>query len=45
MDKLIYGIIGFILGIAITIYLCIEELVGEKLTLEKIKKLWKILNE
>jgi hypothetical protein len=45
MDKITYLIVGFILGIAITLYLCIEELVGEKLTLEKIKKLWKILNE
>lgn len=44
MDKLFYIVIGFILGIIITLYLLLEEYLG-KLTFKKIKKLWTLLNE
>ena len=43
MNKLFYFIIGFVLGMTVTTYLFIREYLG-KLTYERIKKLWKILN-
>jgi uncharacterized membrane protein len=44
MNKLFYIIIGFILGIVVTLYLYIQEYLG-KVTWKSLKKLWKILNE
>jgi len=44
MNRVFYLCIGFVLGIIVTLYLCLEEYLG-KLTLIKIKKLWELLNE
>jgi len=44
MNKIFYIVVGFILGIIVTLYLCINEYLG-KVTLKKLNQLWKILNE
>jgi len=41
MDKILYICLGFILGILVTFYIILEEIV-EGLTKEKIKKLYEI---
>jgi len=44
MNKWSYAVIGFILGIIITFYLYTVEFFG-KITSDKLKKVWKLLNE
>jgi hypothetical protein len=44
LDKLFYFIIGFIVGILVTLWLLLKEFCG-KLNIDMIKKLWEIFKD